>query len=139
MNDTYLIMYAYIYIFELMIKSITNYLFTFFIFQQLQLHVSQIDKNGYSPFCDETLQMLHKIQENRFTTHQRALLGVGVLNPLEMIWFCYNMHLSLTPAWAYLHGNDLQRVKVNLELVIVFLTLPPLVHTTAAFYHLDLA
>ena len=24
-----------------------------------------------------------------------------LLNPLKMIWFCYNTHLSKTPAWVY--------------------------------------
>ena len=41
-----------------MIKSITNFLNIFFIFQQLKSKVSQIDQNGYNPFCDETLQIL---------------------------------------------------------------------------------
>ena len=41
-----------------MIKSITNFLIIFFIFQQLQSQIiSQIDQNGYKPFCDETLQI----------------------------------------------------------------------------------
>ena len=34
-----------------MIKGISNFLIIFFIFQQLK---SQIDQNGYIPFCDET-------------------------------------------------------------------------------------
>ena len=37
-----------------MIKSIANFLIIFFIFQQLK---SQIDQNGFNPFCDETLQI----------------------------------------------------------------------------------
>ena len=44
-------------IFEVMIKSITNFLIIFFIFQQLKSQISQIDQNGYSAFCDETLHM----------------------------------------------------------------------------------
>ena len=40
-----------------MIKSITNFLIIFFIFQQLKSQISQIDQNGVKPFCDETLQM----------------------------------------------------------------------------------
>ena len=41
-----------------MIKSITNFLIIFFIFQQLKSQISQIDQNGVKPFCDETLHML---------------------------------------------------------------------------------
>ena len=41
-----------------MIKSITNVLIIFFIFQQLKSQISQIDENQYNPFCDETLQLL---------------------------------------------------------------------------------
>ena len=40
-----------------MIKSITNFLTIFFIFQQLKSQISKIDQNGYNPFCDETLQI----------------------------------------------------------------------------------
>ena len=40
-----------------MIKSITNFLIIFFIFQQLKSQISQIDQNGVNPFCDETLQI----------------------------------------------------------------------------------
>ena len=41
-----------------MIKSITNFLIIFFIFQQLKSQISQIDQNGYNTFCDETLHNL---------------------------------------------------------------------------------
>ena len=53
------------YSFEVMIKSITNFLIIFLIFQQLQSHISQIEKNGYNPFCDETLkiQVIESYQE----------------------------------------------------------------------------
>ena len=40
-----------------MIKSITNFLIIFFIFQQLKSHISQNDQNGYNAFCDETLHL----------------------------------------------------------------------------------
>ena len=40
-----------------MIKSITNFLIIFFIFQQLKSQISQIDQNGYNAFCDETLRI----------------------------------------------------------------------------------
>ena len=42
-----------------MIKSITNFLIIFFIFQQLKSQISQIDQNGYNAFCDETLHIKH--------------------------------------------------------------------------------
>ena len=41
-----------------MIKSITNFLIIFFIFQQLKSQISQIYQNGYNAFCDKTLQIL---------------------------------------------------------------------------------
>ena len=40
-----------------MIESITNFLIIFFIFQQLKSQISQIDQNGYNPFCDEALHI----------------------------------------------------------------------------------
>ena len=40
-----------VYISEVMLKSITNFLIIFFIFQQLKSQISQIDQNGYNPFC----------------------------------------------------------------------------------------
>ena len=40
-----------------MIKSVTNFLIIFFVFQQLKSQISQIDQNGYNPFCNETPQM----------------------------------------------------------------------------------
>ena len=40
-----------------MIKSITNFLIIFFIFQQLKSQISQIDQNGVKSFCDETLHV----------------------------------------------------------------------------------
>ena len=43
-----------------MIKSITNFLIIFFIFQQLESQISQIDQNGFNPFCDETLHISHE-------------------------------------------------------------------------------
>ena len=39
-----------------MIKSITNFLIIFLIFQQLKSQLSQIDQNGFNPFCDEILE-----------------------------------------------------------------------------------
>ena len=56
-------------LFEVMIKSITNFLI-FFIFQQLRSQISKIDQNGYNPFCDETLQIMSSrdmIKDNEIT------------------------------------------------------------------------
>ena len=44
-----------------MIKSITNFPIIFFIFQELQSQISQIDQNGYNPFCDETLHYVGNV------------------------------------------------------------------------------
>ena len=41
-----------------MIKSITNFLIIFFIFQQLKSQISKFDQNGYNPFCDETIHVI---------------------------------------------------------------------------------
>ena len=43
---------------KVLIKSITNFLIIFFIFQQLKSQISEIDQNGFNPFCDETLHFL---------------------------------------------------------------------------------
>ena len=50
-----------------MIKSITNFLIIFFIFQQLKSQIPQIDPNGVKPFCDETLHL-----------HQEQLLSIQI-------------------------------------------------------------
>ena len=55
--EWYLAHTQYEYIFEVMIKSINNYLIIFFLFQQFQSQMSQIDENGYNSFCNETLQL----------------------------------------------------------------------------------
>ena len=47
-----------------MIKSITNFLVIFFIFQQLKSQISEIDQNGFNPFCDETLHIYNVAVEN---------------------------------------------------------------------------
>ena len=52
-----------------MIKSITNFLIIFFIFQQLKSQISQIDKNGYNAFCDETLQMKSEFMQKPIYTN----------------------------------------------------------------------
>ena len=61
-----------------MIKSITNFLINFCIFQQLKSQISQIDQNGYNAFCDETLHimnidfsLMHQFEtELMFLTHE---------------------------------------------------------------------
>ena len=65
-----------------MIKSITPFLIIFFIFQQLKSQISQIDQNGYNPFCDETLHIsntlynLGKVLKGS-TTHLQALREIS--------------------------------------------------------------
>ena len=58
-----------------MIKSITNFLIIFFIFQQLKSQISQIDQNGVKPFCDETLQIyIYHIFDMQFLVDQ--MIGI---------------------------------------------------------------
>ena len=40
-----------------MIKTITDVRIIFFIFQQLKSQISEIDRNGFNPYCDETLHI----------------------------------------------------------------------------------
>ena len=48
-----------------MIKSIKKFIAIFFIFQQLKFQISQIDQNGYNPFCDETSYFRLALKERR--------------------------------------------------------------------------
>ena len=57
-----------------MIKSITNFLIIFFIFQQLKSQISQIDQNGYNAFCDETLQVLYGVSCGSSVLYTRSVL-----------------------------------------------------------------
>ena len=50
--------------FEVMIKSITNFLIILFTFQQLKSQISQIDQNGYNLFCDKILHVFMSFQGN---------------------------------------------------------------------------
>ena len=59
-----------------MIKSITNFLIIFFIFQQLKSQISQIYQNGYNAFCDETLQMLLVFLTGMFDTICKKLSNI---------------------------------------------------------------
>ena len=56
----------YIKVSEVMIKSITNFLIIFFIFQQLKSQISKIDQDGYNPFCDETLHIILKVRMSSY-------------------------------------------------------------------------
>ena len=60
-----------------MIKSITNFLIIFFIFQQLKSQISQIDQNGYNAFCDETLHLLPVNNILEIGRHEMALLHIS--------------------------------------------------------------
>ena len=49
--------YIKVYFWSFYDQKYHKFFFIFFIFQQLQSQLSQIDKNGYNPFCDETLHL----------------------------------------------------------------------------------
>ena len=63
-----------------MIKSITNFLIIFFIFQQLKSQISQIDQNGYNTFCDETLHLLLSLIGSAFRQEHRCDIEVLIFN-----------------------------------------------------------
>ena len=64
-----------------MIKNITNFLYIFFIFQQLKSKISKIYQNGYKPFCDETLQLDKWV--SFFLIHSSTFLLAVIFS-----WFC---------------------------------------------------
>ena len=69
-----------------MIKSITHFLIIFFIFQQLKSQISQIDQNGYNPFCDETLQIYnpyHLAFVSVICKHVLTSSTTNIMIPLE--------------------------------------------------------
>ena len=73
-----------------MIKSITNFLIIFFIFQQLKSQISQIDQNGYNAFCDETLhtysQTWHQSCVNNLPAEQMTTAAVDRLGHWGRGW-----------------------------------------------------
>ena len=62
-------------IFEVMIKSIRNFLIIFFISQQLKSQISKFDKNWLIGFCEQTLhlQMLKPVLVN--SENKNSLMG----------------------------------------------------------------
>ena len=75
-----------------MIKNITNFLIIFFIFQQLKSQISQIEKNGYNAFCNETLHIyittlnfLKAVDGMSFMTHHSLKW-----NRIELLLFLHN-------------------------------------------------
>ena len=84
-----------------MIKSITNFLIIFFIFQQLKSQISQIDQNGYNAFCDETIHFVSwepKGRKCRFTVFRWEPGGYCLhrLCTATALFFCQTV---LTPFW----------------------------------------
>ena len=59
----------------------TNFLIVFLIFGQLQSQISQIDKYGYNPFCDETHQIfnIELCSERRFMVNSNLETVPGFL------------------------------------------------------------
>ena len=49
---------------EVMIKSITNFLIIFFIFQHFKSQISSVYQNGVKPFCDKTLHIVWRLKLN---------------------------------------------------------------------------
>ena len=94
-------------IFEVMIKSITNVLIIFFIFQQLK---SQIDQNGYNAFCDETLQMM--MLWLNLPQHINGSTYPGVIHNKNKL-----SHIAI---WGLLYTN----VMLNESLVILYFRTP---------------
>ena len=76
MIPTSLCMYTDIF-FKLWSK-VSQIIFIFFHILAVQLHISQIDKNWYNPFCDETSNVAQDTREQVHST-PKGLLGVGVL------------------------------------------------------------
>ena len=93
-----------------MIKSVTNFLIIFFIFQQLKSQISQIDQNGYNAFCDETLHMLDSEQMDDFKGKNLILYSLR---------------------WVCLRGSELHSRSTSVN----FLNSDD---TTQKFYHLKL-
>ena len=83
--------------FEVMMQSISNFLIIFFIFQQLRSKISQIDQNGYKPFCDEPLHLLPFVKVGQNTALDLILMifdfQVGPLSTLTTTQ-CLCSHLS---------------------------------------------
>ena len=65
-----------------MIKSITNFLIIFFIFQQLKSEISQIDQNGYNAFCDdETLHIYMYTHKQKQTYIHLYIILISFIFP----------------------------------------------------------
>ena len=71
-----------------MIKSITNFLLIFFIFQQLKSQISQIDQNGYNAFCDETLHLLRVKVSVKYILCEVPKIGSAQSHPALQYHFC---------------------------------------------------
>ena len=104
-NNTFLMIPFSLYIrniLEVMIKSITNFLIIFFIFQQLKSQISQIDQNGVKPFCDETLHFIlphgninDSLTDKLLTTYQYR--ETQRASRASELWNCFAFICTKTP------------------------------------------
>ena len=78
-NDTFLIIYKGIFL-KLWSKVLQIFLLFCFIFQQIKSQISQIDQNGYNPFCNETLQVVFTFLDSfgMFFIHINLVSGIQI-------------------------------------------------------------
>ena len=97
-----------------MIKSITNFLIIFFIFQQLKSQISQIDQNGYNLFCDKTIHISCPLPERTMSNwpYQCCPFGWWMGDKImhaqcgEGWWMMYPYCSSVLRAWNYTPLSD---------------------------------
>ena len=83
-----------------MIKSITNFLIIFFIFQQLKSQISQIDQNGVKPFCDETLHIY--LQLSIYLPNLYIYLSIySSVNSSIFLYFFISIYVYLSSTLIY--------------------------------------
>ena len=98
--------YRQSHIFKLMIKSLTNFVTIFFIFWQLQSQITQIDINGYHPFCDETFHIL--VQRLVGLDTIRELVHISTYLPL-WVMYVWNCPWSKSPYYHILSKTNWKR------------------------------
>ena len=61
-------------------KVLQIFLLFCFIFQQIKSQISQIDQNGYNPFCNETLQVVFTFLDSfgMFFIHINLVSGIQI-------------------------------------------------------------
>ena len=97
-----------------MVKSITHFLFIFFIFQQLKSKKkSQIYQNGYNPFCDETLHIQILLNQRIIISNHTYIYNAKLYHEKnkhyrsliyarldKVIWVKTLNDVQLAPKWA---------------------------------------